>query len=507
MLVKGQFIDGFLTRIETIGNRLPHPAMLFVYLCALVLLLSAVTSLVGVGAVHPVSGERVDAVNLLNTDGLHQILTNTVSNFTHFAPVGTVLVAIMGIGIAEHSGLIGAVLRASVSRAPDRLLTIIVVFAGVMSSLAADTGYVVLIPLAAMMFIAAGRHPLAGIAAAFAGVSGGYSANLLIGPLDVILAGLSTEAGRLVEPGIEVSAAGNYYFIIASTLLVTLVAAWVTEKWIEPRLAGSNYIDTSVEPSQNLSVQEVRALKWVALYSVIFILLILWGLLPQAGFLRNPDDGSVLRSPFIKGIVVIIALYAALAGIIYGRLSQNWRSSSEFINAMEKSMATMAGYLVLMFFAAQFVSYFGWSQLGIIAAIKGAGVLQSLQLPAPLLLLLFVLLAAAINLLVGSASAKWALIAPVFVPMLLLAGIAPEATQMAFRVGDSVTNIITPLMPYFGVVVAYAQTYDKDAGIGTIMATMIPYSFFLLIFWSLLLFIWVFFQLPLGPGVSAIIAV
>lgn len=505
MFAKGHFISGFLARIESLGNRLPHPAMLFVYLCGLVLLLSALMSLLGVNAQHPLSGEVIEAVNLLNREGLHQILSQTVTNFTHFAPVGTVLVAIMGIGIAEHSGLIGALLRVSINKAPDRLLTSIVVFTGVMSSLAADTGYVVLIPLAAMMFVAAGRQPLAGIAAAFAGVSGGYSANLLIGPLDVLLAGLSTEAAQLVDSGYEVSAAGNYYFIVASTLLVTVVGTWVTEKWVEPGLALNHPKASTSFSNQTLSAAESRALKGVALYSVIFGLLLLSGLLPEAGVLRNSDDGSILRSPFIKGIVVIIAFYAALAGIIFGRVSGKWQSSSEFIVAMEKSMVTMAGYLVLMFFAAQFVSYFGWSQLGIIAAIKGAAVIQNLQFPAPALLLVFVLLAAAINLLVGSASAKWALIAPVFVPMLLLAGIAPEATQMAFRVGDSVTNIITPLMPYFGVVLAYAQTYDKNAGVGTIMATMIPYSLCFLVSWSTLLFIWLYFKLPLGPGVSSFV--
>ncbi|MBR9913088.1 MAG: AbgT family transporter [Gammaproteobacteria bacterium] len=505
MSIQANPLNRFLSRLEHIGNRLPHPAMLFVYLCGLVLLLSLLCALAGVSAVHPVSGDTVQAINLLNSVGLHKILTQTVTNFTQFAPVGTVLVAIMGIGIAEHSGLIGAVLRAGVTRAPAGLLTFIVVFAGVMSSLAADTGYVVLVPLAAMMFVAVGRHPLAGIAAAFAGVSGGYSANLLIGPLDVILAGLSSEAAHLVDAEYEVSAAGNYYFIVVSTLLVSVVGTWVTERLVEPRLAEHKLTAHNEAPAQGLTPEEKRGLIVVALFSLGFAVLLLWGLVPADGLLRDPETGSVLKSPFIRGIVVIIAVYAGLAGILFGRSSGKWKSSSEFVLAMERSMVTMAGYLVLMFFAAQFVSYFSWSQLGVIAAINGAQLLQVLQLPPTLLLLVFVFMAAAINLLVGSASAKWALIAPIFVPMLMLLGIAPEATQMAFRIGDSATNIITPLMPYFGVVVAYAQAYDKSVGIGTIMVTMLPYSVMFLLSWSLLLLLWLWFGWPLGPGVETLL--
>lgn len=485
-----------LNRLERIGNQLPNPTMLFIALCGIVLGLSAVAAMFGLSAQHPVSGETISAINLISAAGLSRILSETVSNFVNFAPVGTVLVAILGIGIAEHAGLINAVLRATVLNASRRVLTFSVVFAGVLSSLAADTGYVVLVPLAALLFLSVGRHPIAGIAAAFAGVSGGYSANLLIGPLDAILAGLSTEAAALIKPGYEVSAAGNYYFILASTLLISLIGTWVTE-----RITCKRFVESDEQRSlPELSAQERKALKTVGVFSLVFIALLLWGLLPDQGILRDPESGSVLRSPFIKGIVTIIALYAALAGILYGRVSGQYRQISDCVSGMEKHMATMAGYLVLMFFAAQFVSYFTWSNLGLIIAVQGANVLRDLALNTSILLISFILLAALINLFIGSASAKWALIAPIFVPMLMLAGISPEATQVAYRIGDSTTNIITPLMPYFGVIVAFVQQYDKRAGIGTILSMMLPYSIAFLLAWTLLLFAWVMLGWPLGPG-------
>jgi aminobenzoyl-glutamate transport protein len=495
-----------LNKVELLGNRLPHPTLLFVYLSAFILVLSAIAAGFQLQALHPISGETISAVNLLSVDGLHKILANTVTNFTHFAPVGTVLVAMLGIGVAEKSGLFDVALRASVHKAPSTLLTAMVVFTGVMSSIAADAGYVVLIPLAAIIFQSAGRHPLAGIAAAFAGVSGGYSANLLIGPVDAMLAGLSTEAAHLVAQDYQVSATANYYFMVASTFLVTFVGTWITQRWIEPRLLESSPMNTLVDvnngedKNHTLTQLDKRGLQAVGLLTIIVTALLLWGLVPADGLLRNPETGSILRSPFIQGIVVIIAVYALLAGIVFARVSGRWHSNGEAITAMESAMASMASYLVLMFFAAQFVSYFAWSNLGAVSAIQGAQLLQSWDLSPTLLLAGFVIMAASINLLIGSASAKWALLAPIFVPMLLLAGISPEATQMAFRVGDSSTNIITPLMPYFGVVVAYVQRYQPTAGIGTIMSMMLPYSVGFLIFWSGLMVLWLTLGLPLGPS-------
>ena len=488
-----------LKKIETAGNRLPHPTLLFIYLCGLMLGLSLLFSLLGVNAKHPVSGELISAKNLLSQEGLQLILSKTVSNFTQFAPVGSVLVAILGIGVAEQSGLIAAVLRATVQRAPKQLLSLFVVLSGILSSLALDTGYVVLIPLAALVFMAAGRHPVTGIAAAFAGVSGGFSANIIISPLDAIMAGISTEAAALVQPGYEVSAAANYYFLLASTLLITLVGTWITERFVAPALGdyqGENPAN-SEDLNHQLSAKERRGLKWAGLFSLLYIALLLATLVPEQGILRGAE-GSILKSPFISGIVTLIALYVALAGTVYGFISGSFNKAEDIVKSMEASMGTMAGYIVLMFFAAQFVSYFSWSQLGSISAINGASFLQSLELPSAALLIFFVLVAALINLFIGSASAKWALFAPIFVPMFLLLGISPEATQMAYRIGDSSTNIITPLMPYYGVVIAFIQRYDKEAGIGTTIAIMLPYSVAFLLSWSVLLAVWIGFGWPLG---------
>ncbi|TNC87182.1 MAG: aminobenzoyl-glutamate transporter [Thalassolituus sp.] len=495
-----QPVDRFLSYVERAGNRLPHPTLLFIWLCGFVLLASAMASALGVSTSHPTTGELLSANNLLSGEGVARILQNTVSNFTSFAPVGTVLIAMLGLGVAERSGLISDPLSGLVQHAKGHGLTFTVVFAGVMSSLAADAGYVVLIPLAAIIFQQAGRHPLAGIAAAFAGVSGGYSANLLLGPFDAVLSGISTAAAQLIEPSMSVSVAANYWFMLVSVFVVSTLATWVTARWVEPRLSGI-LVDSASEKetadaTHGSSISLSGGLKAVGIFTVLFILVVASGLVSESSWLRQGKD--VISSPFMKGIVVVISIYALLSGYIYGRVSGRWRSGRDLIDAMEASMATMAGYLVLMFFAAQFVAYFAWSNLGIILAVQGADLLTEINAPAPILLVVFIFVAALINLFVGSGSAKWALLAPVFVPMLMLVGIPPEATQVAFRIGDSSTNIITPLMPYFGVVLAFAQHYKKDLGMGTVISMMLPYSVAFMLGWTLLLIGWLLLGWPLG---------
>jgi len=516
-------LQHLLDRIEAAGNRLPSPVLLFIYLAGAVLLLSALAHWLNLGADHPLTGARLQAVNLLSTEGLHRILTSTVNNFTQFGPVGTVLVAILGIGIAEHSGLLGTLMRAIVLKAPQSLLTFLIVLCGVLSSLAADTGYVILIPLAALIFRAMGRHPLIGIAAAFAGVSGGYSANFLITPIDALLAGVSTEAAQLTAPDYHVTPAANYYFMAVSTLLIAAVGTWVTNRLVAPRFphfqtagdqsAGSPALDAdhgensvATEVDTFLTLGERRGLLGVALMTVLALALLLAGLLPANGALRDPQTGSILQSPFMAGIVTLVSVYCALAGIVFGRLSGRYRRWGECVEGMEQHMTAMGSYLVLMFFAAQFVNYFAWSNLGSILAIGGAHQIQQLALPPALVLLALIFTSAFVNLFIGSASAKWALLAPVFVPMLLLTGLTPEATQVAYRIGDSSTNLITPLMPYFGVVVAFARQYQKDVGVGSLIAVMLPYSVAFLLSWSGLLMLWVIADLPLGPGASVLMS-
>jgi aminobenzoyl-glutamate transport protein len=505
-------IDRFLTIVEKGGNALPHPATLFAILAALVVLASGVAAQFDLVVQHPATGVDVRPVNLMSLEGLHRILVNLVTNFTSFAPLGTVLVALIGIGVAEHSGLIGAALRLMVLSSPRFLLTPIVVFAGVMSNMASEIGYVLLVPLAGLIFMSAGRHPILGMAAAFAGVSGGYSANLLIGTIDPLLAGLSQESARIIDSDYTVSPVANWYFMIASTPVVTLLGWLVTEKIIAPRFPdaptlnpdGDDISPESDPQSQRLTPAEKRGLWWAAAATVVITLVLVWaalpiGSMPGAGFLRNPEDGDLLRSPFLSGVVAIIFIVGVVTGVAYGVAAGTIRSDEDVINGMGKSMATLGTYLVLVFFAAQFVAFFNWTQLGLIIAVEGARGLQSTGLSAIPLMIMFILLTAFLNLFMGSASAKWALMAPVFVPMFMLLGYSPELTQIAYRIGDSVTNIISPMMSYFALIIAFLQRYEPKAGIGTVISVMLPYSIVFMIGWSVLFAIWLAFGLPIGP--------
>lgn len=503
-------IERFLNLVERAGNALPHPTTLFAVLSLLVLVLSAIGAGLGLSAVHPGTGQTINAVNLLSVEGLHRIALNLVHNFASFAPLGTVLVALIGISVAESSGLIGALLRLVVLNAPRVLLTPIVVFAGVMSNAASEIGYVLLVPLAALMYIAVGRHPLIGLAAAFAGVSGGYSANLVLGTIDPLLSGLSEEAAKIIDPTYTVSAAANYYFMAASVPIITLLGTLVTERIVAPRFASWQAGDVATSTSDSdqarpLNTAEVRGL-WVAgALTLVLIGVILAGMVPENGFLRminppTPED-SVLQSPVLKGVVAFIFLFGVAIGIAYGVVAGTIRSDVDVIRGMDKAMATLGGYLVLVFFAAQFVAFFNWSNLGLIMAVEGAEFLRELGLPKIPLFLGFILLTACVNLLMGSASAKWALMAPIFVPMFMLLGYPPEVTQTAYRVGDSVTNIISPMMSYFALIIAFVQRYEPKAGIGTLVALMLPYSIVFLIGWSVMFSLWVLFGLPVGPGV------
>ena len=492
-------ISIFLNGVEKVGNALPHPATLFGMFALLVLIFSAIFSAIGSSAAHPVTGEVFEVVNLLSRDGLHMILTEMVTNFTSFAPLGIVLVAMLGIGLAEHSGLIAVLIRSLVIYSPEKYLTFIIVLAGILSNLASSVGYVLLVPLAGTIFIAIGRNPIAGMAAAFAGVSGGYSANLILGTIDPLLAGLSQEAARLVDPLYHVNPTANYYFMVASTLLIALLGTWVTEKIVIPRLGTYKNENIEKEEISRLTKIEKKGIKRASLLFLGFVVLLLIGLLPENGVLRG-TDGSFLKSPVLKGVVAILFLVAGLMGVVYGKVTGKYKNDSDVMKGMSDSMKTMASYIVLVFFAAQFVEYFNWSNLGIILAIDGASFIQSLNLGLIPLAIMFVIFAGSINLVMGSASAKWALLAPIFVPMFMFLGYTPELTQVIYRIGDSVTNIISPMMSFFALIIVYFQKYDEKSGIGTLVATMLPYSVVFFIGWVILLIGWLLLGLPLGPG-------
>ncbi len=489
----------FLRIVEQGGNALPHPATLFALLAFAVVVLSGIAARLDLSVVHPGTGATVEPVSLLSLAGMHRILTSLVTNFTSFAPLGTVLVAMLGIGVAEASGLIAACLKLLVLSAPKRLLTFVIVLAGVLSNTASELGYVLLVPLAAVIFLAVGRHPLAGLAAAFAGVSGGYSANLLLGTVDPLLAGLSEEAARIIDPAYLVNPACNYYFMAASTLLIAVAGTWVTEAFVVRRL-GTYSGEEKPDQIGALTAEEKRGLKWALVAAGVLAAFILAGTVPGNGYLRDPQTGSLLRSPFLSGIVAIIFLAGALTGGAFGVGAGRFKSDADLMKAMGKSIQSLGVYMVLVFFASQFVAFFNWTNLGLIFAVKGAEILRHSGMVGIPLIVAFVMLTCVVNLFMGSASAKWAIMAPVFVPMFMLLGYTPELTQTAYRVGDSITNIISPMMSYFALIVAIIERYQKSAGIGTLVALMLPYTVTFFLVWTALLVAWLALGWPVGPG-------
>ncbi len=492
-------LQRFLRLVERIGNALPPPAILFLGLTGVVVLMTWVVSGLGITAQHPTKPETIAAVNLLSAHGFRLILTDMVKNFTGFAPLGTVLIAMLGFSIAEKSGLLATILRLLVIKSPRWALVPVVLLAGVMSHTGGDLGYVLLIPLAGMAFHSAGLNPLAGLAICFAGVSGGFAANFLLSTADTLLSGISQEAARIINPRYVVTPVSNWYFMAASSLLIigvgTVIARRITIPWL-----GEYKGDVPPAALESLKAEEKRGLLWAAVTALGITLILVAGLVPEQGFLRDPSQAGVLNSAALKGIVAIIFFYGALPGLAYGIAARTFRSQSDVVDAMQDAMATMAPYIVLVFFAAQFISLFNASNVGLIMAVKGSEILKAAGMPAMLMMLGFILLTVLLDLVIGSASAKWVLMAPVFVPMFMLLGVSPELTQTSYRIGDSVVNIISPLMSYFPMILAFANKYDRKAGVGTVIALMLPYSVGFLIFWSVMLFVWMSAGLPLGPG-------
>ena len=508
---KVSLFNRFLNGIETAGNRLPHPITMFAILALAIILLSQICAMLGVSATGEVidsktlelTEQTVTAVSLMNREGLAYILTSAVTNFTSFAPLGVVLVTMLGVGCAEGSGYLSALMKKAVSVTPAVIVTPMLVFLGVMSNVASDIGYVVLIPIGAVVFMAYGRHPMAGLAAAFAGVSGGFSANLLIGTLDPMLAGISTEAARIIEPGYTVEATANWFFMIVSTFMIVAIGTFVTDKIVEPRLSSHKHSKDQVEDVTALSAAEKKALKAANLSLLGLVLLFAVLALPQNSFLRNAETGSLMtNSPFIQGLIVLIALLFFIPSVVYGRISGTYKNEKDVCAQLGTNMSSMGAYIALAFIAAQFISYFNYTKLGTILALRGAEFLGSTGVSGPILMVLFILFVAVVNLFMGSASAKWTILAPVFVPMFMLLGYSPELTQVAYRIGDSCTNLITPLMSYFAMVVVFAKKYDEESGIGTLISTMLPYSLIFMVGWSALLVLWMIFGLPLGPGAA-----
>ena len=506
-------VTRILDMVERVGNKLPDPAMLFLILMLVTWVVSAVMSGWSFSEIDPRTGDPVAINNLLSGASLTAFMATMVQTFVNFAPLGVVLVAMLGLGVAEHTGFINALLRAILSVTPKMLLTPALIGVGILSHIAVDAGYVLVIPLGAVIFYAAGRHPLAGIAAAFAGVSGGFSATFFVpSSLDPMLAGLTQEAARILEPGMEINPLNNYVFTTASTFLVILVGWFLTDRVIEPRLKATR-VDGDISDMPTMEALQpnerrglVASVVAMAVAIVLFVLTLLPAGTPWAADPATLAPGThpllAFTAPLMQSIVALIFIFFLIPGVVYGYVAGTAKSHRDIIEGMSKSMSGMGYYIVMAFFAAQFIYAFSQSNLGVLFAIKGANTLQAMGLHMSLMVVGLVLLSGAVNLLVGSASAKWALIGAIMVPMMMQLGVSPDLTQAAYRVGDSSTNIITPLLPYFPLIVVFCQKYVKSSGVGTLLALMLPFAVTLLVVWTLFLIGFWALGIPLGVGSS-----
>jgi aminobenzoyl-glutamate transport protein len=491
----------FLAAIELAGNKLPDPAMLFLGAMLIVWVLSWLLS--GYAFTVPaLDGARDLAVqNQLSGTNLATFMAQMVKTFTGFAPLGVVLVAMLGVGVAEHTGFINAGLKAILSVTPMQLLSPMLLLVAIVSHTAADAGYVLVIPLGGIIFYAAGRHPLAGIACAFAGVSGGFSANFIPSGIDPLLQGFTQQAAQILDPAREVNPLSNWLFTSISSVLVIAIGWFLTDKVVEPRLTRTP-VNANAGDGHEMTALTAREKKGLAagiIAMLIGIVLLFLAVYPDDSPLRAPSgEITAFSAPIMQSIVPLIFLLFIIPGTIYGYVAGTVTNHRDIIEGMSQSMGTMAYYLVMIFFCAQFTYAFAQSNLGALLAVEGADALRALALPGAVTLLGIIALTAFVNLVVGSASGKWALLAPIFVPVLMQVGLSPELTQAAYRVGDSSTNIITPLMPYFPLVVAYCQRWVSSTGIGTVTALMLPYSITLLVAWSVFLVIYWAIGLPLG---------
>ncbi|MGE7934803.1 AbgT family transporter [Viridibacillus arvi] len=496
---KKKIIERFLDGVEKAGNKLPDPVTLFVIMAFLILGLSSIMAKFNVSAVKPGTDERIAVINLLNQEGLIRILGEMQSNFTSFPPLGMVIVSMLGIGLAEQTGLIAALMKKSVMSAPQKMIIPFLILTGLVGNVAADAAFIVLPPIAALIFMSIGRNPLVGLVVTYAAIAGGFSANLLISSLDVLLLGITESAAQLVDPEYTGRATMNYYFLIASTFVLVALGTFVAHKFTIPRFGEFKGELEKLEPITPL---ENKGLKWAGIVTAIYVIILLIAVVPSNGILRDPETGGFLSSPFMTGIVPIMLFFFLLPALAYGIVTRNIKSDKDVAEKMFKSVSDMASFIVLAFVAAQMIAYFGWSNIGPILAIKGAELLQAMDFTGLPMIIGFIVICASINMLIASASAKWALLAPIFVPMFMYLDYSPALTQAVYRVGDSITNPITPMLAYFAILLAFAKRYDKNIGMGTLISALLPYSVIFAIGWIILFSIWFLLGLPLGPGDS-----
>jgi aminobenzoyl-glutamate transport protein len=541
---KPGLVDRVLDVIERVGNKVPHPAIMFLSLCLGVIVLSALLSWAGVGATYEVvkpTSQSVQAVDvagsvlpaevlpaqppapsdyhlvtqtvhiqsLLDADGIRFLFTSFVRNFMGFTAMGIILIVMIGVGVAERSGLIASLIRRLVAASSPAALTYIIVFLGIISSIASDAGYLVLIPLGAAAFLSIGRHPLAGMAAAFAGVAGGFGVNLLVTPTDAVLTEITNESIHLVDPATSIGLTANLWFGIGSTILLTIVLGFVTSRVIEKRLgaydpafapqAGDADIQTADSGPEIDDAADHRGLRLAGIYTVVTAVIIVLLTAPPGAPLRNPDTGEIIgSSPFMDSLIVIITLFFLAAGLGYGRGSGSLRSKTQVVQAVEKSWAGLAGLLLLFLLIAQFIAYFNYSNMPQVAAVKLGDLIENVNIATIWLLLIAILITLVVGIIIPQAIAKWALLAPIFIPLFVRLGVDPAAVLAAYRVGDSPVNIVTPIMAYFPLIVIFAVRYDKRSGIGTVIALMLPYFLVLSAAWTLFFLGWYALHLPWG---------
>jgi aminobenzoyl-glutamate transport protein len=502
----GQLADtgskGILRWVEEMGNKLPHPFWMFVGICIIIVLVSGITAFFGVSAVHPDTGEMVEAQNLISGEGLRRFLEEMVTNFAHFAPFGLVLVMLMGVSIAERSGLLAVALRTVAFSVPKKIVLPVIFIIGACGNIGSDAGIVIVPPIAALIFMQLGLHPIAGLVAGYAGATAGFTANFFIAGTDVLLAGISTQITSQMPNPMEVSATANWYFMIASTFLLGFGGAFIARRFTIPRcqaFAVASDVDMQVSDG-SLSPLEKKGLKRAGLalliYSVVIILLVA----PAGAPLRNQVTGGIVPSPFLRGLIPILFFFFAIPGYFYGKATGAIKVPNDILKQMEHGMKELSGYIVLMLVVAQFINLFSWSNLDTILAIGGAEVLKSTGLTGPVMFTLFMLLIALLNIFLGSGSAKWAIFAPIFIPMLAQLNYSPAFVQLMYRVGDSITNCVTPLYVYFPLLLGWIHKYNKNIGIGTIVSLLIPYAVILFIMWVVMLFVWYGLGLPIGVG-------
>ena len=511
-------MTGLLGWIEKIGNKLPDPFWLFVILAGVVAVASWLASMAGLSAVDPASGEEIHVESLLTGDNLSRMVTDAVENFIAFPPLGVILAVMLGVAVAEQTGLLAAMVRAMVDRVSPKILTFMVALAGVTGSVASDAIFVIIIPLGAMAFHAVGRSPVVGAMVAFASASAGFNASLILNVTDLLLAGISTSAAQIVDSAYEVSPLANIFFVIPSAIVLSLIITAVTELYVDKKAQGlvdhdaidedELQLDESTEPDDahltddddlSLTPLERKGLIWAGV-TLLLSLAAYFALLfiPGSPFAR-PDEGF-MESPLIRAIAVPIALMFFVTGLVYGLVVGTINEAADIPEFMAKGLESLLPILVLFFAVSQFLAWFQWSNLGPWTAIKGSELLQSWDLPNVLLFAAFVLMVTLINLFITSGSAQWALMAPVVVPMMMYVDVSPEVTQMLYRIGDSPSNIITPMSPYFALALTFLQKYYKKAGVGTLMSLSLPYSVAMLVGWFLFFMLWYTLGIPLGPG-------